>query len=86
MNECAHCRQYLLAQHMGASLSSNGNDEPLDADTQKAVGAATRLWHQTRHMKATILDKCRLYLKNVTADVQVNSFCKFPHPRSLLLI
>lgn len=65
-------RQYLLAQHMATSLSSSTADEPIDADTQKAITAATRLWHQTRHMKATILDKCRLYLKNIEADVQVN--------------
>lgn len=65
-------RQYLLAQHMAASVSSSTADEKLDGDSQKAIVAATRLWHQTRHMKATILDKCRLYLKHTEADVQVN--------------
>ena len=57
---------------MATSLSSSTADEPIDADTQKAITAATRLWHQTRQMKATILDKCRLYLKNIEANVQVN--------------
>lgn len=57
---------------MATSLSSSTTDEQLDNDSQKAIVAATRLWHQTRHMKATILDKCRLYLKNTDANVQVN--------------
>ena len=65
------CRQYALAQHMASSLSSNTIDEQLDAETQKAIIAATRLWQQTRQMKATILDKCRLYLKSTDANVQV---------------
>jgi hypothetical protein len=59
---------------MASSLSSSTADEQLDADSQKAIVAATRLWHQTRHMKATILDKCRLYLKNIEANVQVKNF------------
>jgi hypothetical protein len=57
---------------MATSLSSSTTDEQLDADSQKAIVAATRLWHQTRQMKATILDKCRLYLKSIDANVQVN--------------
>jgi hypothetical protein len=57
---------------MATSLSSSTSDEQFDTDSQKAIVAATRLWHQTRHMKATILDKCRLYLKNIEANVQVN--------------
>lgn len=59
---------------MAASLSSNTMDEQLDNDAQKAIVAATRLWHQTRQMKTTILEKCRLYLKNTDTDVQVNIF------------
>jgi hypothetical protein len=59
---------------MATSLSSSTVDEQLDADSQKSIVAATRLWHQTRHMKATILDKCRLYLKNIDANVQVNKY------------
>lgn len=58
---------------MATSLSSSTADEPIDSDSQKSIAAATRLWHQTRHMKATILDKCRLYLKNNQGNVQVNS-------------
>lgn len=65
---------------MAASLSSSTADEPIDADTQKAITATTRLWHQTRHMKATILEKCRLYLKNIEANVQVND-----RPNGLLI-
>jgi hypothetical protein len=56
---------------MATSLSSSTTDEQLDTDSQKAIVAATRLWNQTRHMKATILDKCRLYLKSTEANVQV---------------
>jgi hypothetical protein len=59
---------------MATSLSSSTTDEQLDTDSQKAIVAATRLWHQTRQMKATILDKCRLYLKSIDANVQVNKF------------
>ncbi|CAF2492539.1 unnamed protein product [Rotaria sp. Silwood2] len=70
-NFAAAARQYLLAQHMASSLSSSTTDEPLDSDSQKAIVAATRLWNQTRHMKATILDKCRLYLKSIDTNVQV---------------
>ncbi len=58
---------------MASSLSSSTNDEQLDSDSQKAIVAATRLWHQTRQMKATVLEKCRLYLKNTDTDDQVNS-------------
>ncbi|CAF3912004.1 unnamed protein product [Rotaria magnacalcarata] len=67
-NFAAAARQYLLAQHMASSLSSSTNDEQLDSDSQKSIVAATRLWHQTRQMKATILDKCQLYLKNTDTD------------------
>ena len=67
-------RQYLFAQHMAASFLSSTFDEPLDGDAQKAVTAATRIWHQTRSMKTIILDKCRLYLKCSDANVQVNDF------------
>ena len=59
---------------MATSLSSSTIDEQLDADSQKAIVAANRLWQQTRQMKATILDKCRLYLKNIDANVQVNKY------------
>ena len=55
-----------------AASSSSTSDEHLDDESKKAIIAATRLWHQTRHMKGTILDKCRLYLKNIDANVQVN--------------
>ncbi|UJR37999.1 hypothetical protein I4U23_030681 [Adineta vaga] len=70
-NFSAAARQYSLAQHMASSLSSNTMDEQLDGNAQKAIVAATRLWNQTRHMKATILDKCRLYLKNTDTNVQI---------------
>ncbi|CAF0910472.1 unnamed protein product [Rotaria sordida] len=70
-NFAAAARQYLLAQHMASSLSSSTTDEQFDNDSQKAIVAATRLWHQTRHMKATILDKCRLYLKSIDTNVQI---------------
>ncbi|CAF3438844.1 unnamed protein product [Rotaria sp. Silwood1] len=70
-NFAAAARQYLLAQHMASSLSSSTTDEQLDNDSQKAIVAATRLWHQSRHMKATILDKCRLYLKSIDTNVQI---------------
>ncbi|CAF1685127.1 unnamed protein product, partial [Adineta ricciae] len=70
-NFAAAARQYALAQHMSASLSSNTMDDQLDNEAQKAIVAATRLWHQTRQMKATILEKCRLYLKNTDTDVQI---------------
>jgi len=56
---------------MATSLSTSTTDEQLDDDSKKAIVAATRLWHQTRQMKTTILDKCRLYLKNIDANVQV---------------
>ena len=59
---------------MATSLSSSTADEQLDNDSQKAIVAATRLWHQTRHMKTTILEKCRSYLKSTDTDVQVNNF------------
>jgi hypothetical protein len=62
---------------MASFLSSSTTDEQLDTDSQKAIVAVTRLWHQTRHMKATILDKCRLYLKSIEANVQVNHFVFF---------
>ncbi|CAF4503216.1 unnamed protein product [Rotaria socialis] len=75
-NFAAAARQYLLAQHMASSLSSSTNDEQLDSDSQKSIVAATRLWHQTRQMKATILDKCRLYLKNTDTDDQKNKNCE----------
>lgn len=58
---------------MASTLSSITTDHQLDNDCKKAIAAATRLWHQTRHMKATILDKCRLYLKNIDANVKVNN-------------
>ncbi|CAF3493051.1 unnamed protein product [Adineta steineri] len=70
-NFVAAARQYLLAQHMAASLSSSNDDERLDADSQKAIVAANRLWDQTRQMKKTILKKCRLYLKNTDANVEI---------------
>lgn len=56
---------------MASSISTNTLDEQLDAGAQKAVQAATRLWQQTRQMKTTILEKCRLYLKRTDANVQV---------------
>jgi len=56
---------------MATALSTSSIDEQLDDDSQKAIVVATRLWNQTRHMKATILDKCRLYLKSTDVDVQV---------------
>ena len=79
MNKSLNFSRYLLAQHMASSLSSNAADEQFDDDLQKAIVAATRFWHQTRHMKGIILDKCRLYLKSIDANVQVNiilSYCE----------
>jgi hypothetical protein len=63
---------------MATSLSTSTTDEQLDTDEQKSIVAATRLWQQTRHMKATILDKCRLYLKSIDANVQVNNLLEIP--------
>lgn len=64
---------------MATSLSSTTTEEQLDNDSQKAIVAATRLWHQTRNMKAIILDKAQLYLKYIDADVQVNFFFCYYH-------
>ncbi|CAF0996369.1 unnamed protein product [Didymodactylos carnosus] len=71
-NFIAAARQYLLAAHMASSFElRNNNDgiENIDLESQKAIVCATRLWHQTRHIKAIILEKARAYLNVKDADV-----------------
>ncbi|CAF0777832.1 unnamed protein product [Didymodactylos carnosus] len=71
-NFTAAARQYLLAAHMASSFElrhNNDETENIDPESQKAIICATRLWHQTRHIKVIILEKARTYLNIKDADV-----------------